>query len=253
METVISDDSAQVVPAGTTPSLLQRTLAVFSRPTAAWTGLRERSEWWFPVLLVTLVSAAFAAVLHHRALLPMLTATWRDQVASGQMAAEQARHIEEFFRSPQGLLVGVVQQCLVLPIMVLLTGLVVWFGVGFILGRPLGYRLSLEVAAWSGLVTIPAQVLTALLAWNRETLRGIHVGFGLLLPEPETPSRLLVWLGAVLDALGPLAVWYVVVMVIGAAALSGASRRSVAWVLGSLYLVLVLFLASLGALFAPMS
>ena len=56
-------------------------------------------------------------------------------------------------------------------------------------------------------------------------MKGVHVGFGLLLPDADTPSRLSVGLGVVLDALGPLSIWYVVVMVLGAAALSGAPRR----------------------------
>jgi hypothetical protein len=231
-------------------SLVQRAWAIFVRPASAWDGLESQIQWWFPILLVTLLGAAVAAVLHDRAVIPMLSQTWQDQVANGQMPPEQAAHLEEFFHSPQGLLIGVAQQCVVLPIIVFVTALIVWFGVGFILGRPFGYRLALEVAAWAGLVTIPAQILTAALAWSRETLRGIHVGFGILLPESETPSRALVWLGAVLDALGPLAVWYVVVMILGASALSGAPRRGVAWVLGSLYLVLVVLVAALGAMFS---
>ncbi len=84
-------------------------------------------------------------------------------------------------------------------------------------------------------------------------MKGVHVGFGLLLPEPETPRRILVFLGALLDALGPLSVWYVTVMIIGAAAVSGAPRKQVAWVLGGLYLALVLVFASLGAMFSPAS
>jgi hypothetical protein len=231
-------------------SLAQRSWAVFARPTAAWDGLETRVQWWFPLLVVTLVSAAVAAVLHDRAVIPMLTQAWQEQVANGQMPADQAAQMEQFFRSPQGLLIGIAQQCVVLPVIQFATALIVWFGVGFILGRPFGYRLALEVTTWAGLVTIPAQLLTAVLAWSRETLRGIHVGFGILLPDTETPSRLAVWLGAVLDALGPLAVWYVVVMILGAAALSGAPRKGVAWVLGSLYLVLVVFVAALGAMFS---
>jgi hypothetical protein len=92
----------------------------------------------------------------------------------------------------------------------------VWFGIGFILGRPLSYRLSLEVAAWSGLIAIPTHILTGILAWTRETMRGVHAGFGILLPDSETPNRFMIGLGIFLDALGPLSIWYVVVLVLGA-------------------------------------
>jgi hypothetical protein len=115
------------------------------------------------------------------------------------------------------------------------------------------YRWSLEVAAWSGLITIPAQLLTGVVAWTRETMKGVHVGFGLLLPETETPTRFGIWLGGVLDALGPLSIWYVVVIVLGASALSGAPPKRVAWVLGGLYIALILLFASLGAMVTPVS
>src|SRR5439155_17470180 len=136
-----------------------------------------------------------------------------------QLSPEQFQRMQQVFNGPFGLWSSVLQQFVVLPIVVLLTGLLVWVGVGFILGRPLSYRLALEVAAWTGLIQIPAQLMFCAFAWSRETMRGVHVGFGLLLPETETPSRLTLWLGAVLDAIGPLSVWYVVVLVIRAATL----------------------------------
>ncbi len=82
-------------------------------------------------------------------------------------------------------------------------------------------------------------------------MRGIHVGFGLLLPDTDTPSRGMIWLGGVLDALGPLSIWYVAVMVIGAATLSQTPPRRVVWVLGGLYLAFVMLFAALGAMFQP--
>jgi len=203
------------------------------------------------MLLIAVFAAGFAAALHHRALLPMMSETWREQVANGAMTAEQVQKMEDFFGSPTGLIVTMAQQFLILPVVTFLTALLVWFGMGFILGRPMGYRLSLEVAAWSGLITLPAQFVTGLVAWTRETMRGVHVGFGLLLPDTEVPTRMGIWLGAVLDALGPLSIWYVVVLVLGASALSGAPRRQAAWVLGGLYIALVLLFATLGAMFAP--
>ena len=56
--------------------------------------------------------------------------------------------------------------------------------------------------------------------------------------------------GFFLDAIGPLAVWYLVVVVLGAAALSGAPRKNVAWALGALYVVLMMCFAALGAMFS---
>ena len=253
METPVAHHPVGTLEPAASLNVWQRTLAVFTRPASAWSGLRERAQWWFPLLVLGAFAAGFAAVLHHRALLPMMVDAWQEQVANGNMQAEQAQRMEGFFGGPTGVLITVVQQFIIIPIITLVMGLLVWFGVGFVLGRPLNYRLSLEVAAWSGLITIPAQILTGIVAWTRETMKGVHVGFGLLMPETETPTRVGVFLGGVLDALGPLSLWYVVVMILGAAALSGAPRKQTAVVLGGLYLAAILLMVGLGAMFTPMS
>ena len=40
------------------------------------------------------------------------------------------------------------------------------------------------------------------LGWIKETMRGVHVGFGILLPDMDPPSKLHVALGVLLDGLG---------------------------------------------------
>jgi hypothetical protein len=82
-------------------------------------------------------------------------------------------------------------------------------------------------------------------------MRGVHIGFGVLLPPQDAPTKLSVGLGVFLDGIGPLALWYLWVAIVGAAALSGAARRPVAWTLGILYLVLLGFGAGLAAVFTP--
>src|SRR5262245_9711689 len=132
MASTTVETSAAHTPAPEPPlGLLQRTAAVFARPTHAWAGLRERVQWWFPMLVMMLIGGLFAAALHHRAILPMVSAQWRDQVANGQLSAEQVQRMETFFGSPAGLGISVGQQMLAQPIITLLIALVVWFGVGF--------------------------------------------------------------------------------------------------------------------------
>jgi hypothetical protein len=232
-------------------SLFERALAVFTRPTHAWGGLREKAQWWFPTLLLTVVSAAITLALHQRALVPMMVEAWDQQVADGNMSPQQVDTVVAFMTGPLGMTLTALQQAIVIPFIVLLTGLVVWFGAGFVLGTGLKFRLALEVAAWSSLVTIPGYLLTAVLAWIRETMRGIHVGFGALLPALEEPTKFGIAVRSFLDAIGPLAIWFVAVGVIGAAALSGAPRKSVAWVLGVLYVAIALFMSAMAAMFAP--
>jgi hypothetical protein len=232
-------------------SPFERLVAVFVRPAQAWEGLQERPQWWFAMLVMVLVSIGISLFLHERAMLPMMSEAWDRAVADGQMPATQADAMYEFMAGPAGMAITAGQQVVAVPLMLLITALAIWFGAGFALGSGLRFRLALEVAAWSSLITLPAYLITAGLAWGRETMRGVHVGFGALLPAMDEPTRFGVALRAFLDGIGPLSVWYVAVAVLGAAALSGAPRRSVAWVLGSLYVAVLLFLSAMAALFTP--
>jgi hypothetical protein len=233
------------------PSLLGRAIAIFVRPGRAWDGLESRVQWWFPLLVILAVNAAGIVLLHDRALMPMLTESWDRQVSEGQMSSEQVQHIEDFMDSGAGRAITAAQQLVVFALVNFVTALVVWFGVSFLLGAKLRYRLALEVVCWSSLVGVPAQLLTFALAWFKESFRGVHVGFAVFLPEMDPPGKLMTGLGVVLDAIGPFGIWFVAVGVIGATVLSGAPRRSVAWVMASLYLVVSIFGAALAAFFTP--
>ena len=242
-----------IAPAETSESMspLARAVAIFVRPAQAWGGLREHAQWWIPLLLTVLVTCGGTAAMHQRAILPMMTEQWDQQVADGNMSSEQADKMEAFFSGPAGLGIVVGQQAIGVPLLTLFAALLIWFGIGFVLGTKTSYRLALEVASWSGLISLPGYLLTMGIAWMRQTLKAVHVGFGMLLPDSETPSKLQNALAVVLDGLGPLSLWYLVVAILGAAALSGAPRKSVAWVLSGIYLAMILFSAAMAAMFSP--
>ena len=249
--TLTPDSGAESAPpADATLSPLARAAAIFARPARAWEGLDRKAQWWFPLLVMVIIAASGTALLHQRALMPMLSEGWDQQVQAGRMTAVQAQKMEDFFSGPGGLAFSVGQQIVLLPIIALLIALVIWFGVGFVLGSRMKYRHALEVATWANLINIPGYLVAFTEAWFMQTFKGIHVGLGALLPA-DPGSKLLVGLGIVLDALGPFAIWYLVVGILGAAALSGAPRRSVAWVLSSLYGIIVVLSAVLTALFTP--
>lgn len=233
-------------------SLLQRTIAVFARPNQAWGGLRERAQWWFPLLLLIVVSLTSSTLIFQRAIVPMIEDSIDRQVATGQMSGQQADQVVEMMSGPFGLVVNVVGPIVImLPVVILITALVIWFGAGFVLGTGLRFRLALEVAAWSSLVSIPANLIGAAMGWARGTMQGVHVGFGALLPAMDDPTRFGVALRSFLDWIGPLSIWFVIVAIIGASVLSGAPRKSVGWVLGALYVAIGLVVAAMAALFAP--
>lgn len=230
------------------PSPFQRAVLVFVRPGTAWAGLRERSQWWFPFLLVPIVNLLGAGLTYYRAQLPAMLEAMEERVANGEMSAEQLQAVERIYGGPTGMMITVGSVIVVMVLLTLLIGLLLWFTVGFVLGAPFRYRHALEVASWSSLVTLPSTVLTYVMAWFRGSMRGVHIGFGVLLPEAGSGDRLLRALGVFLDWIGPFGIWHVAVAVLGAAVLSGAPRKSVAWALGVLYLVSGLFAAALAAL-----
>lgn len=232
-------------------SIGQRIVAVFTRPSKAWGGLETRAQWWAPVLIFSLVQVIGSTLVFDRSMIPMMRDTFDQRVADGAMTTDQAEKAEDTMSGPIGRTFTLLP-ALVFPIVaVLVTALAVTFAVGFLMGGKLRYRLGLEVAAWSSLVNLPAIILFYVLVWTRETYKGVHVGFGAFLPESDTPTKLMTFLAGILDAIGPFAIWSLVVMILGAAALSGKPRKSVAFTLSAVYLVLWLCFAGLGAMFTP--
>lgn len=251
MSVTLQPDATSAAPSAPVPSLWERTVLVFARPTQAWGGLREHAQWWFPMLLLAVVTSATMLAVYERSYLPMMTEGIERQAADGQMSQEQLDKTEAFFAGPAGKAINIGFQFLGVVLITMFAGLLYWLGGGFILGRPFGYRLGLEVAAWSGLVTLPGFLLHNVLAYLQGlTVREVHVGFGILLQSSDPPSKLTTGLMVFLDGLGPLAIWYVVVGILGLSVLSGAPRKSCAWVMGSLYVALQALAAVLAGLFS---
>jgi hypothetical protein len=233
-------------------SLWGRLVAVFARPARAWSGLEHRGRWWFPLLLSVVITALGTGLTYQRAVVPMILAQMERQAESGQVPAEQLDRIEAQVSSPVAMVTNVASVAVVVPLMTLAFALVPWLAAGFLLGRRFSFRDAFVVTAWAGLVSIPAQVLTSVLAWTNETMTNLHIGFGAFLPVEDPPSKLMVGLGTFLDhGIGPFSLWYLWVLAIGAAALSGAPRRSVLLALGGVWLVVIAIISVLAAVFAP--
>lgn len=249
----LSPEASPAAPAAPAPSLFGRVAAVFVRPASAWAGLEDHVQWWLPALLVALVNGAMMLPLYQRAYLPTYYDQLDSQIASGALEPAQAERAQQMMESP--VMAPIVAGTAAIGSFVVTLGiaLFVWFGVSFVLGARFRYRLALEVTAWAGLVWIPQHIAFFALAWTQETMKGIHFGLAAFLPEADPPSKWHSFAAVLLDTIGPFHIWFVVVAVLGCAALSGAPRRSVAWVLGSLTLVLGLVSAVLTAWLAPAS
>jgi hypothetical protein len=227
-------------------------VAIFARPTQAWSGLEHRGQWWFPLLLTVLVALVGSGLTYRRAVVPMVIAQMESKVESGELPAEMLDRVEQQVASPLAMGMQLGSIVLVLPLVTLVFALVPWIAAGFMLGRRFRFRDAFVVTCWAGLVTLPNQILTYVLAWTNETMSNLHTGFGVLLPLEDPPTKLMLGLGNFLDhGVGPFSIWYVVVMALGAAALTGAPRKSVLVPLGGLWLVAVALFSVVAAIFGP--
>lgn len=238
-------------PAPGAPSLLGRAVAIFARPADAWSGLEERARWWFPMLVCAIVQVAVMLPLYERAYLPMYYEQLDAQIASGAIDAAAADKAQQVMES--GVMGPVVAGTagLMSALMTFGMALLVWVAVGFVLGARFRYRLALEVTAWSGLVWLPQSLAFFALAWTQETMKGIHFGLAAFLPEADPPSKGQAMLTVLLDVVGPFNLWFLVVAILGCAALSGVPRRNLAWALGGLAAALAVVSALLAGWFAP--
>jgi hypothetical protein len=238
-------------PAERSLSPFARAVAIFTNPTGAWDGLATRTQWWFPLIIMTLLGVAFTAVLHERAVMPTITEQWEKMVEDGKMTQDQLDKMEQRMSGPAGVAMSAVPQVIAWPVIMLILAAGVSFAVSFMVGAKLRFRHAFEVVTWSSLIQIPEQVIGAVLAWTRETMRGIHLGLGILVPQSEPPEKWQSGLASFLDAFGPFEIWALAVVIIGASTLAGAPRKPVAWVIIGLFLALRILLAATGALFSP--
>jgi hypothetical protein len=238
-------------PAGPGLSPFARAIKVFTNPAGAWTGLERQTQWWFPLLVILVCSAIVLVAVYQRAIVPMNAEQFDRMVDAGRMTTEQAAQAQERMSGPMGMVFGLVSQAVFVPIIMLLLGAGVAFGVATLVGGKLPFRQAFEVVLWANLVMLPAAFLSAIIAWSKETMRGIHLGPGVLVPMSDPPEKWQVGAASFLDAFGPFEIWTVALVILGATALSGASRKSVTWAIVGLYLAARLIGAALAAAFAP--
>jgi hypothetical protein len=249
------ESTATPPPAALPMSVFARAARMFTNPARAWTGLEGEGRWarWgFPLVVTLVLEVALSWATYHRALLPDMFQKWDQAVANGQMQAEQLDGMTKFFTEDWRALATTLGSIIVVvPAIILLQALMVWFGAGFVLGAKFKFSQGFGVVAWAGLVHLPASLVRYGYGWVQQSFEGLHLGLGVLIPEPETPTKLHAGLSVFLDAISPFTAWYLTVVVLGTAALSGAPRRNIAWVLVTLYLAFVAFSAAVAALFSP--
>jgi hypothetical protein len=241
---------ASAAPARLSP--IARAGRIFARPSSAFEGLLERGQAWIPLLFVTCFELALAGGTYQRVFVPTaMERVSQSAETNPNLTPEVMDRIEAFQTSPLGISINLGVIAIVVPIVLLAEALLLWFGASFVLGARFSYGNALAVISWSSLVGLPVSLVRYTYGWFHQSMEGLHLGLGVLVPEPETQTKLIKGLTGFLDALSPFAAWYLAVVTLGAAALSGAPRRNVAWVLVMLYLAFGALLAAVSALFSP--
>lgn len=226
----------------------RRAVALFTRPAEAWVGLAGRTRWWIPLLVTLAVQLATMSALYDRASMPDAQARMDRMVDAGMLSEEEAERSMERSGGVSGLVTGAIALVVMTGLALLLAPSLLGFAVSFLLGAKLRYRDAVGVYCWSGLIRIPEGLLVTALAWYQESLENVHVGWGAFLPVPDEPTKGFKLLAAFLDSIGPFALWYLVVMALGAAAVSGAGRKPAIAVVIGVYTLIVLGFVGLGAL-----
>lgn len=226
----------------------ERAVALFARPAEAWVGLATRTQWWIPLIVTLAVQLGSVAFLYERASMPDAQARMDRMVDAGILTEADAERSMEQSGGTRGIGIAAVAIVVTTGLSLLILPSLLAFGMSFLLGAKMRYRHALGVFCWAGLIRIPEQLLVCALAWYQETIEGVHVGWGAFLPVPEEVSRGYRLLAGFLDSLGPFALWYLVVMALGASALSGAGRKPAIAVVIGMYTLIVLAFIGIGAI-----
>jgi len=237
-------------------SPVARAVRIFARPADAWEDLRDRAQWWFPFLFMLAFLIAIQLLTFDQVMIPMVEQRLADAISSGQLTPDKQDQLLQFYTNSTWGRVALVGPPMVFQVIgYLLEALIVWFGVGFVLGSRMRFRHALEVTSWAQLVRVPQIVVFFALAAQQRSMLDVHLGLGafvgLFQSEVTAPTKLVRGLTGFLDLFGPFEAWWIAVGVLGCATLSGAPRRNVVWVLVALYLAFGAFIAAVSAFFGP--
>jgi len=107
------------------------------RAGGAWTGLREHAQWWFPMIIGTLAGSDSP----RRSTTARCSDVHRDLEREGGErgdSPEAMQGAQQFMASTPALLLSNVSPLVFIPLIMMLLALLVWFAIGFILGRRSG-------------------------------------------------------------------------------------------------------------------
>jgi hypothetical protein len=225
-------------------SALRRLIGVFISPVRTFASIATRPTWILPVAIGAGIGLPLSELILSRM-------DWR-AVAARRLAnrhltdAQMDSALETIRRI--GWVFGDVAAVLAPLVVALVTAAVLW-GACQAFGWEVRYKQSLGVTAHAFFPATLASVVLLGAFWNRETIDPetigdtLHTNLGFLV-DPRG-DKVLHSLAASVDL---FAFWAMALLVVGLSAAAGASRRRVAILVGSLWLLFVLGKAGVAAL-----
>jgi hypothetical protein len=225
-------------------SAVQRLVGVFVSPSKTFASIAARPTWILPVAIAAGLGFPLSELILSRM-------DWR-AVATRQMAG---RHMSEAQMDAAletikkiGWIFGDVIAVLAPLVVSLLVALVLW-GACQAFGWEVRFKQSLGVTAHAFFPATLASVVLLGVLWNRETIDPDRIGDTLhtnpgFLVDPSS-NKVLHSLAGSLDL---FAFWGMALLVLGLSSAAGASRKRMAILVGSLWLLFVLGKAGVAAL-----
>jgi hypothetical protein len=225
-------------------SALQRLIGVFVSPAKTFASIAARPTWLLPVAIASALGFPLSELILSRM-------DWR-AVAARQLAT---RHLSEeqmdaalATMKKVGWIIGDVASVAVPFLVTLAVAAVLWGGCQAF-GWEVRFRQSLGITAHAFFPAVLATVALLGLLWNRETIDpetvgdALHTNLGFLV-DPRA-DRVLHSLAASVDL---FAFWSMALLVLGLSAATGATRKRMAILVVSLWILYVLGKAGFAAL-----
>jgi hypothetical protein len=228
-------------------SLTSRLCNVFAAPGDVFDEVRTRKpatgNWLLPVLLSCLVGIGYSfAVFSQPSILQSIRETqekaMEKRVQAGKMTrqqADQAQEMSEKFTGPTMMKTfGSVGAVVASFVMLFLLGLIVWLLGKWVFKAGFPYLKAVELVGLAGMINVLGGIVAALLAVAMGNL-AMTPGPVLLIHEFDPANKLHIFL----SQLNLFMLWYIAVLSLGLAKLSGASFAKAAFWLYGIWAVFV--------------
>jgi hypothetical protein len=224
-------------------TLLNKSINLFTKPSAVFTNIKDRSDWWFPftiIVIATIISSLSTVDIQVRA--------QRDFINTSEIIPESKKVEMLDAMDNQGVLNKQVVPAIggVLSVGVsylVIAGSLIFFG-NFIYGGQASFKHIFTLVSWGGLIGLPELIIKLPIMLVNRTL---HAATSPAIFLSGSESKTLVY--NVLDVFDVFTIWKIVVFSIGLAIIYNFSMKKSYTAVIVLYVVYAGISISLSQLF----